>query len=206
MKYTGPKFKLCRREWVNIFQVPKYDVKKRRNLPGQHGKMMARLSDYGKLLRNKQLLKRTYLLSEKQFKKIVVDVAAKYSKNKNVEYDKAVLMMLERRMDVTILRAGLAKTIMQARQMVNHGHFLLNWKKHNIPSYMVKKSDIITLRERLKDSPLYKDVPVQDWKFIPPSHLKVDKTSLEIKVTDLPNVDEIQVVADTLKVVEFYAR
>lgn len=206
MKYTGPKFKLCRREWVNIFQVPKYDVKKRRSLPGQHGKMMARLSDYGKLLRNKQLLKRSYLLTEKQFKKIVVDVAAKYSKNKNVEYDKAVLIMLERRMDVTILRAGLAKTIMQARQMVNHGHFLLNWKKHNIPSYMVQKSDIITIRERLKDSPLYKDVPVHDWKFIPPSHLKVDKTSLEIKVTDLPNIDEIQVIADTLKVVEFYAR
>ena len=106
--------------------MSKYDIKKRRDLPGQHGKMMARLSDYGKLLRNKQLLKRSYLLSEKQFKKIVVDIAAKYSKNKNVEYDKAVLIMLERRMDVTILRAGLAKTIMQARQMVSHGHFLLN--------------------------------------------------------------------------------
>jgi small subunit ribosomal protein S4 len=105
MRYTGPKFKLCRREGINLFGTPKYDVRKRRTLPGQHGGTMARLSEYGKLLRNKQVLKRIYQMSEKQFKRFVTDVAAKYSKNNNVDYDKAVKITLERRLDAVLLRS-----------------------------------------------------------------------------------------------------
>jgi small subunit ribosomal protein S4 len=67
-----------------------------------------------------------YLLTEKQFKRIVVDIAGKLAKNKGIDHDKAILQTLERRLDAVVLRAGFAKTIMQARQMVNHGHFLLN--------------------------------------------------------------------------------
>jgi len=78
-----------------------------------------------------------YMLSERQFVRLVKEIAAKYSKNKNITHDTALFQFLERRMDSTILRSGLAKTIMQARQMVNHGHFLLNGKKHNIPSSFV---------------------------------------------------------------------
>ncbi len=139
MKYTGPKFKLCRREGINLFGVAKYDVRKRRGTPGQHGGAMARLSEYGKLLRNKQVLKRTYLLTEKQFKRLVTVQAAKYAKNKGIGHDTAVFQFLERRLDTIILRAGLAHTIMQARQIVNHAHLLLNGKKHNIPSYFVQE-------------------------------------------------------------------
>ena len=90
MRYTGPKFKLCRREGINLFGTPKYDVRKRRKLPGQHGDKMPRLSEYGKLLRNKQVLKRIYQMSEKQFKRFVTDIAAKYSKKEGIDNDKAV--------------------------------------------------------------------------------------------------------------------
>jgi small subunit ribosomal protein S4 len=128
MRYTGPKFKLCRREQVDLFGSKKYDVKKNRNLPGQHGASMQRSSEYGKLLRNKQLLKRTYGLSERQFVRIVKEISAQYSKNKQITHDFALFQFLEKRMDSVVYRAGFAKTIMQARQMVVHGHFLLNGK------------------------------------------------------------------------------
>ncbi len=203
MRYTGPKFKLCRREGINLFGTPKYDVRKRRKLPGQHGDKMPRLSEYGKLLRNKQVLKRIYQMSEKQFKRFVTDIAAKYSKNNNIDYDKAVKVTLERRLDAVLLRSGIAKTIMQARQMITHGHFLLNWKKHNIPSYLVKQGDVIELKEKLKNSPLYAEV---NSNVKVPSYLKVNAADKKVEVLDLPRAEEIEVPADVLKVVEFYAR
>jgi len=204
MRYTGPKFKLCRREGINLFGTPKYDVRKRRTLPGQHGgKNISRLTEYGKLLRNKQVLKRIYQMSEKQFKRFVTDIAAKYSKNHNVDYDKAVKITLERRLDAILYRSGLAKTIMQARQMITHGHFLLNGKKHNIPSYLVKKGDVLVLKEKLKNSPLYSE---ENKNVKVPSYINVNTSDKKIEVIDLPRVEEIDLPADVLKVVEFYAR
>jgi len=203
MRYTGPKFKLCRREGINLFGTPKYDVRKRRKLPGQHGDKMPRLSEYGKLLRNKQVLKRIYQMSEKQFKRFVTDIAAKYSKNAGIDHDKAVKIILERRLDAILYRSGLAKTIMQARQMITHGHFLLNGKKHNIPSYLVKPGDVIELREKLKNSPLYAEV---NSNVKVPSYLKVNAADKKVEVIDMPREEEIQLPADVLKVIEFYAR
>jgi len=206
MKYTGPKFKLARREGVNLFGVPKYDIRKRRKLPGQHWGTMPRLSEYWKLLRNKQLLKRSYLMSEKQFRTLIMQKAWKFAKNKDVAFDEAVKIFLERRLDVTLVRAGLAKTIMQARQMVGHGHVLLNWRKHNIPSYLIKKGDVVEVREKLKTSPLYAQAPILTSNFKPVSWLNVDKQKLTIEIIDLPKSEEIKLPADVLKVIEFYAR
>jgi len=167
---------------------------------------MPRLSEYGKLLRNKQALKRMYLMSEKQFRNLVMEKAGRYSKNKGVAFDDAVKMFLERRLDATLLRAGLAKTIMQARQMVNHAHLLVNGKKHNIPSYLVKKGDVIEVRPKLKNSPLYAQAPILQGNFKPASRLNVDKENLKIEVVDLPKPEEIKLPVDVLKVIEFYAR
>ena len=155
MKYTGPKFKLARREGINLFGTPKYDVKKRRGVPGQHGANMPRLSEYGKMLRNKQVLKRMYFMAEKQFRKLVSVTSLRYAKNKGTNHDKALVQFLERRMDSVLLRAGLAKTIMQARQMVAHGHFSLNGQKHNVPSYYVEPGDMIKVRDKVATSSLY---------------------------------------------------
>jgi len=205
MRYTGPKFKLCRREQVNLFGSDKYDVKNRRSLPGQHGSSMKRNSEYGKLLRNKQILKRSYMLSEKQFAKLVQKTSAKYSKNNNISHDAALYLFLEDRMDSIIYRSWFAKTIIQARQMVSHGHFLLNWKKHNIPSTFLKVGDKITLKDKMKDSPLYSGASVSK-TFKAPSWIKVDRNKYEIEILALPKLWELWVIADILKVIEFYAR
>ena len=205
MKYTWPKFKLCRREQVDLFWAKKYNIKKNRSLPGQHWWNMQRYSEYGKLLRNKQLLKRLYFLSEKQFSKIVKDIAAKYSKNKSLAHDEALFQLLERRMDCVIYRAGMAKTIMQARQMANHSHFLLNGKKHNIPSTFLNVGDKINLKEKLKNSPLFSWAGGEN-KIKIPSWIKMNKNNYEIELLTLPKTGEIWIPADLLKAIEFYAR
>lgn len=206
MRYTWPKFKLCRREWINLFWTEKYDVRKRRQLPWQHWANMPRQSEFAKMLRNKQVLKRIYGLSEKQFKKTITVDAQKYSKNKWVDHDKAVIQFLERRLDSIILKAWLARTIMQARQIVTHWHFILNWKKHNIPSYIVKEWDVIKVKDKVKGSPLYANAPINWWSYNPPAWMSVDQSDFRIDIKDVPSTDEIQVPADILKVIEFYAR
>ena len=205
MRYTGAKFRLCRREGVNLFGSQKNNLTKRRALPGQHGAGMQRNSEYGKLLRNKQVVKRSYLLSEKQFATIVKKTAAKYAKNNNLSHDVALFQFLERRLDVIILRSGLANTIMQARQMVSHGHFLLNGVKHNIPSTFVVAGDKITLKEKLKNSALYSDASKASPAKIP-SWIKVDRNNYTVEVLGMPQTGEIEVLGDLLKVIEFYAR
>lgn len=184
----------------------KYDVRKRRKLPGQHGANAPRYSEYGKLLRNKQMLKRIYQLSEKQFKRLVTETAANYAKNNNIGHDKAVFQFLERRLDTIVLRAGLAQTIMQARQMVVHGHVTLNAKKHNIPSYAVKQWDVIEVKARLKESTLYQTSPLVSGQHILPSWVKVDKSKFRVEIVAFPNNEEVSLPVDVLKVIEFYAR
>ena len=145
MRYTGPKMKLCRREQKNLFWPTKYNIDKNTSLPGKSGRVMVRLSEYGKLLRNKQVLKRMYQMSEKQFSRMVNDTALKLSKNKSMAHDAALYQLLERRADAVLVRSGVASTIMQARQMITHGHWLLNGIKHNIPSYYIKPGDVLTV-------------------------------------------------------------
>mgnify|MGYP002079510202 FL=1 len=206
MRYTGAKFKLCRREGINLFGPMKYDVRQNRKLPGQHGANAPRYSEYGKLLRNKQTLKRIYQLSEKQFKRLVTETAAKFAKNNSVWHDKAVFQFLERRLDTIMLRAWLAQTIMQARQIVVHGHSTLNGRKHNIPSYAVRDWDVIEIKTRLKDSALYQTSPLVSGQHTLPSWVKVDKSKLRIEIVALPNSEEVSLPVDVLKVIEYYAR
>lgn len=203
MRYTWPKMKLCRREKKNLFWTDKYDLKKWAAAPGQHGTGMQRLSEYWTLLRNKQSLKRMYGLSEKQFVRIVTDVAKKYAKNKWVSHDKAVLEFLERRCDSVLLKSGFAKTIMQARQMMSHGHWLLNGKKHNIPSSFLKVWDVLELRKRLQVSGLYEST---GWRQDVAVWVKTDKNKYTVELVHLPDLDASWLEADVLKVIEFYAR
>ncbi len=207
MRYTWPKFKLCRREQFNLFWSSKYNLKKRRSVPGQHWSNMQRYSEYWKLLRNKQKLKRQYLLTEKQFRKIVKEKSSKFSKNKWVSHDLALFMFLEIRLDTLVYRSGLAQTIMQARQMVNHWHFLLNWRKHNIPSTVIKIWDKIELRWHLHTSPLYSQAWT-DSKVQIPTWIKIDKKSFWFELIDLPSYSswDTNKAGEVLKVIEFYAR
>jgi small subunit ribosomal protein S4 len=157
-------------------------------------------------LRNKQTLKRVYQLSEKQFKRLVVTQAGSYAKNKGIGHDKAVFQFLERRLDAIVLRAGLANTIMQARQIVVHGHLLLNGRKHNVPSYFVNEGDIIEVKKKLQPSALYTTCPLMVGNHTLPSRCKVNKKSLSIEIVGMPKDEEISVPVDILQVIEFYAR
>ena len=204
MRYTGPKFRLCRREGINLFGPDKYNPKNRRGMPGVHGANNTRLSEYGKLLRNKQVLKRIYQMSEKQFSRLVMETSKQFAKNKWLDHDKVLVQFLSRRMDAVLLSSGFASTIMQARQMVTHGHYLLNGKKHNIPSYYVKPGDVVVLRPRLQSSSLYSIDNVVET----PTWLHINQPNFEIKVLDMPHdvVDDHKLPVDTLKVIEYYAR
>jgi small subunit ribosomal protein S4 len=205
-RYTGPKFKLCRREGINLFGNEKYNIKKRKTLPGQHGATAARLSEYGKLLRNKQVLKRIFQMNEKQFAKLVTVISKSYAKNKGLNHDKVLVQFLMRRLDNVILQSGYATTIMQARQMVVHGHFLLNGKKHNVPSYYVNAGDVLTLKASLQSSDLY---ATDQNNHQTPIWLNVSKSNFAVTVIDLPHTNEadtLDLPADVLKVIEFYAR
>jgi small subunit ribosomal protein S4 len=165
---------------------------------------MARYSEFGKLLRNKQVLKRSYFLSEKQFRRIVQEISQKFAKNNNISHDVALYQFLERRLDVTILRSGLAKTIMQARQMVGHGHVVVNGVKHNIPSTFVAVGDVIAIKDKLQSSPLYAQAFAHTAQV--PTWLKVDKNKYSIEILSVPQVGEVAPLADVIKVIEFYAR
>ena len=166
---------------------------------------MKRYSEYWKLLRNKQLLKRIYWLSERQFVNIVTEKAAKYAKNNSISHDAALFQFLESRMDSIVYRSWLAKTMNQARQMVSHWHFLLNEVKHNIPSTFLKQWDILTLKANLKNSGLYNQTS-KDMNIKVPSRIKIDKNKYQIEVLWAPKIWEIAVLADLIKVIEFYAR
>lgn len=149
-RYTGPKCRLCRREGVKLYlkgekcQTVKCILEKRKTAPGQHGTVRARFSEYRLRLREKQKARRIYGISETQFRNYF-ELA---SKRKGVTGE-TLLQLLERRLDNVVYRLGFATSRAQARQLVAHGHVLVNGEKLDIPSYLVNPGDRITLKEKI---------------------------------------------------------
>ena len=145
-KFTGPKGKLVRRFGVNIYGNPKYDrlLERRSDGPGQHGSSQARrkVSDYGQQLIEKQKLRHTYGLLEKQFRRTF----RKAQQMRGVTGEN-LISLLETRLDNIAFRAGFGCTLMQARQLVNHGHLKVNGRRVDIASYRVRVGDVITVRD-----------------------------------------------------------
>lgn len=206
MRYTGPKMKLCRREGYNLFGVEKY------NLEDNHRKVKraGKLSEFGIQLRKKQAAKRQFGLTEKQFLRYY----KRAQKLKQVTGD-AMIALIETRFDNVILRANFARTIMQSRQSVSHAHFLVNGKKLNIPSYEVRVGDVITIKERLKESTLYKTLLEEFQAFGEKNKaaqvtsvrwLSVDPKKLTITVTSLPEKADFDQMIDIQRIVEFYSK
>lgn len=207
MRYTWPKKKLCRREWVNLFGTEKYDLSQsKRSLLKSR-----KTSEFGWQLRKKQMAKRMFGLSEKQF----AAYFEKASKSKSVgtTWDK-MLRMLELRLDNVIYRANFARTRMQSRQFVNHAHFKVNWVKVNIPSISVKVWDVIELRDKLKESPLYKSLIEElaefskqnKWKVSKTKWIEVDSKNIKITIKALPESEDFDQVIDIQKIIEFYSK
>ena len=200
-RYTGPNNKQARRVSFSILENGK-DIAKRPYGPGQHGKDKKRKpSNYAIQLNEKQKVRFMYGISEKQFKKLVNDSA----KMKGV-HGENLLILLESRLDNLVYRAGFATTRRGARQLVNHGHITVNCKKVDIPSYLVKAGDVISVREIRKDNGFIKANveanaarPVPEW-------LQKDAKSLSGKVVRLPSREDIDLPVEEHLIVELYSK
>lgn len=195
--YTGPKVKLSRRVGVPIADIPKHTTKRQLNPPGMHGFRGRRLRDYGIRLNEKQKLRFHYNVLEKQFRGYM-DKASHLKGNTG----DVLLRLLEQRLDNVVRRLGWARTIWAARQIVSHGHVLLNGRKTDIASAQVKVGDQITLkpgihklvRENLESLPGH-EVPA--W-------LTFDPSTLTAKVVAVPTPDQVPFDVNMNLIIEFY--
>lgn len=204
-KYSGNKAKICRRFGVNLFGNLKFDriLEKRPNPPGVHGASAARkkLSEYGQQLNEKQKLKITYGLREKQFRITFKRAAAKQGKTGD-----NLLQLLERRLDNVIYRLGFAPTRTAARQLVNHGHVKINGRKVDIPSYCVKESEEITIKDSDRSKALLQRNLESSSRREVPQWLILTKEELKGMVARMPLREEMPSVADELMIVELYSK
>lgn len=207
MRYTWPKKKLCRREGVNLFGTEKYDLTKSNRAPLRWRKS----SEYGIQLRKKQLAKRMFGLSEKQFASYFKK--AQKSKAEWTTWEK-MMQFLELRLDNVIYRANFARTRIQSRQFVSHAHFTLNGVKVDVPSISVKVWDVISLRDKLKESPLYKSLleeleefsKANKWKVSACKWIEVDSKKLTITIKAIPAKEDFEQIIDIQRIVEFYSK
>ena len=204
-KFTGPKGKLVRRFGVNIYGNPKYDrlLDRRSHGPGQHGPNQARrkVSDYGQQLVEKQKLRHTYGLLEKQFRRTF----RKAQQMRGVTGEN-LLSLLETRLDSIAFRAGFGCTLIQARQLVNHGHLKVNGRRVDIASFRVRVGDVITVRDSASSRALATRYLIENPRFDSAGWLSVDQQELSVILSRLPQRDEIRVAANEQMIVELYSK
>jgi small subunit ribosomal protein S4 len=161
-------------------------------------------SAYKKSLEEKQTLKKWYGVSERQFKRYVKETLAKMGKVEDVSNE--LIKRLEQRLDNVIFRLGFAKSRIQARQLVSHSYFLINGKPVNIPSYSVKKGDVISIKEHKKAKGVFKELATELKRKDAPAWLTLNKEKLEAKTIGEPNLDEVKPPAEISSIFEFYSR
>jgi len=161
-------------------------------------------SAFKKSLEEKQTLKKWYGISERQFKRYAEESLEKMGKVENVAEE--FIKKLEKRMDNVIFRLGIAKSRSQARQLVSHGYFLINGKPVNIPSYSIKKGDVISIKEHKKQKGIFKELTPQLRKYEAPVWLSLNKEKLEAKAIGDPNLEEVNAPAEISLIFEFYSR
>ena len=205
------KCKICRRAGVKLFLkgerclTQKCQMIKRPYPPGKKGKRRSSsLSEYGKELREKQKLKNFYNLDERQFKGYVKKVLGRRGK---VEDASSLLMkLLESRLDNAVLRAGFSNSRAQARQLVSHGYFLVNGKLINVPSFQLKKGDVLSVQPSKIKRTIFKDLKNLLKKQKTPSWLELDAEKLEGKIVKEPAWEEAATPVEISSIFEFYSR
>lgn len=206
-RYREAVCRLCRREGVKLFlkgercYTDKCALERRPYSPGQHGQTRMKKTEYGLLLREKQKLRRIYGILEKQFRLYF----EKAERQKGVTGEK-LLILLERRLDNVVYKMGFAHSRRQARQLVRHGHILINNKKVNIPSYLIEVGDVIKLKEKSQEIPFVKEALESIASRGIPSWLEVDKEKFEGRVKALPTREEIAIPVQEQLIVEFYSK
>jgi small subunit ribosomal protein S4 len=206
-RYIGSVCRLCRREGIKLYLkgqrcfTDKCAIERRSYAPGQHGQGRPRLSEYNLQLREKQKLKRIYGLMERQFRSYFVRAAKK--KGITGEY---LLQLLERRMDNVVYRLGFAASRKEARQLTTHGHFLLNGRKVNIPSCLLKEGDIVVVKEKSRGLVGIQSALAAVEARGLPGWLELEKASFQGKVRALPTKEDAALPVNEQMVVELYSR
>ena len=172
--------------------------------PEKRKKRQGAVSEYKKSLVEKQTLKRLYGLSEKQFKRYVLEALDKMQRVENVSDE--LIKSLELRLDNVIYRLGFAKTRAHSRQLVSHAYFLINGKPVNIASFKVSKADVITIKETKKKKDVFKELAADLKKTPPHAWLTVNPNTFEAKVVGQPNILEVNPPVEISLVFEFYSR
>ena len=196
-RYLGPKVKLSRRVGAPIADIPKHTAKRQLNPNGIHGFRGRRLRDYGLRLNEKQKLRYHYNVLEKQFRRYMAE--AKRRKGNSGE---VLLQILEQRLDNAIRRAGVVRTIWAARQMVTHGHVLVNGRKVDRPSFSVDVGDTITFKPKIHT--MIRDNMESIVGHIVPEWLDFTPSELTVRVVALPTSDQVPFDVNTNLIVEFY--
>ena len=198
-KYTGSKWKQSRRLNFSVLETGD-ELKKRAYGPGQHGQDRKRKpSDYGTQLVEKQKMRQLYGINERQFRRLFILA----QKDTTTVTGTAFFRLLESRLDNLVFRMGFARTRAQARQLVNHGHFVVNGKRVNIPSYLCKVGDVITLKDA---SPLKVIKESLEGKPNVPEYVSVDAERFEGKFVRLPERRELTKDIDEAQIIEYYNR
>ena len=199
--------KKCRRVGEKLFlkgdrcYTPKCALVKRAYPPGVHGKRRGGLSEYGKQLLEKQKIRHTYWILEKQFRKYVEGISGRQGDKRELLFRK-----LEKRLDNVIFRLGLAQSRRKAKQIVSHSHILVNGKKMNIPSYEVKVKDRISVKSRSQALPIFKDLKEILQKRQIPQWLSLNVEKMEATIiADTPDINQ-DILQSLGLIIEFYSR
>jgi small subunit ribosomal protein S4 len=204
MKYTGPKARKVRRLGMNLYGADKYDriLQRKPYGPGKSPKTrQGRDSEYAKQLKEKQKAREMYGLSEKQFRAIFAEAA----KAKGQTGDQ-MKQLLESRFDNVLYRAGFAMTRLQSRQFAGHGLFLIDGHRVTSPSYRIHPGQVITVRTKSKDSPIFVPIREKNAKYHSPKWLTSDLAQLKAEIVALPEAADAEQALDMRQVVEFYSR
>ena len=206
-KYRGPVCRLCRREGVKLFlkgsrcMTEKCAIERRSYPPGQHGQGRQRVSEYSAQLREKQKLKRIYGLQERQFR----GTFGKAERHEGITGEH-LLKLLECRLDNVVYRLGFACSRREARQLVNHGHFLVNGRKTDVPAYHAKVGDAIEVRQRSRAvGAIVASLDAAESRGIP-AWLELNREAFKGTVKAVPTKDEIALPVNEQMVVELYSR
>ena len=205
-RYTEASCRLCRREGAKLFlkgdrcYSEKCAMNKRAYAPGQHGQGRKKISNYGEQLREKQKVKRIYGLIETQF----YNTFEKAEKMQGIAGEN-LLSLLERRLDNTVYRMGLAHSRKEARQLVRHGHFTINGKKVDIPSMLVNVGDLLEVKETSRSSVKFKDL-VESSTRVSPKWLEVDLAAMKARVVGTPDREDIDLEISEHLIVELYSK
>ena len=198
-RYTGPTEKLFRNYGVKDLSNRKLASSMKQTASGQHGAVRKKLSEYALHLKEKQKIRLTYLVSEKQFAKYYNTASRKKGVTGTI-----LLQMLESRLDNVLFRAGFGITRKQTRQIVNHGHILVNGKKVDIPSYLLKAGDVVTVRAKSVD--FLKSVFEMIDLACAPVWMTIDNESYKVTFDRLPEREEIDPELKEQLVIEYYSK